>query len=180
VPDGRTARTQPSSFATSNDLLLTAHRSLPTGVWRRIDYDVEGEWSFYLILDHFLKTPAESRRAVAGWGGDRFALYEGPKGESLFVSHSIWDNEIDAREFFDAYVKRTELRYPDARRDEASATAQTRNQKLETRNSEAISFRTSEGGVAIELRGAHVLILEGVPDGVDTKSLLREILTPTR
>ena len=91
--------------------LLTAHRSLLTGAWRRIAYDVQGEWGFYLILDQFLKSPAESRRAAAGWGGDRFAVYEGPKGEVLIASLSVWDTENDAREFFDAYVKRTELRY---------------------------------------------------------------------
>jgi hypothetical protein len=173
-------RTQQSSFASTNGLLLTAHRPLLTAGWRRLDYDIEGEWGFYLILDQFLKVPAESRRAVAGWGGDHFAVYEGPKGESLFVSHSIWDNEIDAREFFDAYVKRTELRYLDAVRVESSATDQTRNPKLETRNSDAISFRTSAGSVVIELRGSRVLILEGVPDGVDSKSLVKEILSPSR
>ena len=92
--------------------LLTANRSLPTPGWRRLDYDVQGEWGFYLILDQFLKSPAESRRAAAGWGGDRFAVYEGPKGEVLIASLSTWDTENDAREFFDAYVKRTQLRYP--------------------------------------------------------------------
>src|SRR6266481_2742632 len=84
--------------------------------WKRLDYDVEGEWGFYLILDEFLKSPAESHRAAAGWGGDRFAVYEGPKGEILIASLSVWDTENDAREFFDAYVKRTELRYPGAER----------------------------------------------------------------
>src|SRR5258708_23017730 len=83
--------------------------------WKRLDYDVEGEWGFYLILDEFLKSPVESRRAAAGWGGDRFAVYESSKGEVLMTSLSTWDTENDAREFFDAYVKRTELRYPRAR-----------------------------------------------------------------
>src|SRR5438128_7048667 len=83
--------------------------------WKRLDSDVNGEWGFYLILDQFLKSPAESRRAAEGWGGDRFALYEGPRSEAMLVSLSVWDTESDAREFFDAYVKRTELRYPDAR-----------------------------------------------------------------
>src|SRR5437016_7377791 len=92
----------------------SAAGSSPQAAWKRLDYDVEGEWGFYLILDEFLKSPAESRRAAAGWGGDRFAIYEGPTGEVLFVSLSTWDTENDAREFFDAYVKRTGLRYPTA------------------------------------------------------------------
>src|SRR5438105_10895067 len=92
-------------------------QDLPTArapAWKRLDSDVDGEWGFYLILDQFLKSPAESRRAAAGWGGDRFALYEGPRGEAMLVSLSVWDTENDAREFFDAYVKRTQLRYPDS------------------------------------------------------------------
>src|SRR3989440_259840 len=76
------------------------------------------------ILDQFLKSPAESRRAAAGWGGDRFALYEGPRGEAMLVSLSVWDTESDAREFFDTYVKRTELRYPDATSIEPTFNAQ--------------------------------------------------------
>jgi hypothetical protein len=115
---------------------------------------------FYLILDQFLKSPAESRRAAAGWGGDRFAVYEGPKGETCFVSLSVWDTENDAREFFDAYVKRTELRYPGA--TSLSPTSQPERHR---------SWQTSEGVVTIDLRGARVLVLDGAPDKFDVTSV---------
>ena len=134
---------------------------LPT--WKRLDSDVNGEWGFYLILDQFLKSPAESRRAAAGWGGDRFALYEGPRGEAMLVSLSVWDSESDAREFFDAYVKRTELRYPDAKSIEPTFNAQS--------PALSKSVLTSEGVVSMEVRGARVLILEGVPARADIKGL---------
>jgi len=140
--------------------------------WKRLDYDVEGEWGFYLILDEFLKSPAASRRASAGWGGDRFAVYEGPKGEVLFVSLSTWDTENDAREFFDAYVKRTELRYPGATQL-SSADPQSRTAELETRDRK--SFQTSAGRVTIELRGNRVVVVEGLPDRTDPGSLLRAL-----
>jgi len=140
--------------------------------WKRLDYDVEGEWGFYLILDEFLKSPAESRRAAAGWGGDRFAVYEGPQGEVLFVSLSTWDTESDAREFFDAYVKRTGLRYPGATQLN-SADPQTRNPEIETGNRK--SFLTSPGSVTIELRGNRVAVIEGLPDRTDPASLLRAL-----
>src|SRR5688572_3843740 len=42
--------------------------------WRRIDYDVNGEWGYYLVLDQLLNNVTESKRAAAGWGGDRFAI----------------------------------------------------------------------------------------------------------
>jgi hypothetical protein len=135
--------------------------------WKRLDYDVEGEWGFYLILDEFLKAPAESRRAAAGWGGDRFAVYEGPKGEVLFASLSIWDTENDAREFFDAYVKRTRLRYPAVTFQSPGVDAQS------SQVSQRIS--TPEGAIVIELRGSRVIILEGVPERMDSRLLTAAI-----
>jgi hypothetical protein len=152
---------------TAHRPILYAHRPLPTGSWRRIDYDVEGEWGFYLILDEFLKSPADSRRASSGWGGDRFAVYEGPKGEVLFVSLSTWDTEKDAREFFDAYVKRTELRYPGAIvLDPILGTQSPTASK---------AFRTFKGSVVIELHGNRVAVLEGLPDRVDGRAVLKAL-----
>ena len=143
--------------------LPTTHRPLPTIGWRRIDSDVNGEWSYYLILDQFLNAPAESKRAAAGWAGDRYALYEGPKGQVFLAQVAVWDTENDAREFFDAYVKRTELRYPGAKPVESSPASERR------------AWGTSEGGVVIELRGLHVVILEGVPEGADVDVFTRAL-----
>jgi hypothetical protein len=136
------------------------------GNWRRIDYDVNGEWSYFLILDQFLKSPAESRRAAAGWAGDRYELYEGPGPENIFTAQmTVWDTENDAREFFDAYLKRTERRYPDAKPIEpALATPGLRR-----------AWQTSEGAVVMELRGLRVLIIEGVPEGIDPTRLVKSI-----
>jgi hypothetical protein len=136
------------------------------GNWRRIDYDVNGEWSYYLILDQFLKSPAESRRAAAGWAGDRYELYEGPGPENIFTAQmTVWDTENDAREFFDAYLKRTERRYPDAKPIEpALATPGLRR-----------AWQTSEGAVVMELRSLRVLIIEGVPEGIDPNRLVKSI-----
>src|SRR5262245_23235334 len=84
--------------------------------WKRVDYDVNGEWGYYLILDQFLNDSALSKRASGGWGGDRFALYEGPKPNQIFIAQmTAWDTDRDAQEFFDAYAQRTALRYPDAK-----------------------------------------------------------------
>jgi hypothetical protein len=134
--------------------------------WRRIDYDVNGEWSFYLILDEYLKSPTESGNAAAGWGGDRYAIYEGKnKGEVLITQLTAWDTEKDALEFFDAYSKRTALRY--------SGAEQTETQNTQT--SALRAWRTTEGTIWMERRGQRVLILEGLPEKTDAKALLRTI-----
>ena len=133
--------------------------------WKRLDYDVNGEWSYYLILDQFLNSPPESKRAAAGWGGDRYAIYEGKPGEVLVTQLTVWDTANDAKEFFDAYVKRTKLRYPDVKASDAVKSAEGEQQ----------SWSTSEGPVSLELRGKRVLMIEGAPDTVDAKSLQRTL-----
>jgi hypothetical protein len=121
--------------------------------WKAADHDVNGEWGYYLILDQYLNSKDESRRAAAGWGGDRYVLYTGPASGDVMVAHSsVWDTEADAVEFYDAYVKRTLLRYPSARKwtpAEGFAGA---------------AWTTPEGNVVMERRGARILVAEGVPD----------------
>ncbi|HSS19589.1 MAG TPA: hypothetical protein VLL54_05910 [Pyrinomonadaceae bacterium] len=150
--------------------LSTAHRPLPTAAWHRIESDVSGEWSYYLILDQFLNSASESKRAAAGWAGDRYALYEGPENQVVLVQVAAWDTENDAREFFDAYVKRTQLRYPGATQLDSDKTADS---KLATRDLR--SWQTNEGGVKIELKGSRVFILEGVPQGANGDELLNAL-----
>ncbi|HEX8352941.1 MAG TPA: hypothetical protein VF611_08585 [Pyrinomonadaceae bacterium] len=129
--------------------------------WKMADHDVEGEWGFYLLLDEFLQSADASKRAAEGWGGDRYALFLGPnRATDVVVAHkTAWDTEADAIEFFDAYVKRTSKRYG----VEPSEVAESGRQL----------WKTKEGGVIMERSGGAVVIIEGVPDGVDAKSLLK-------
>jgi len=144
---------------------------LGTG-WKRIAYDTNGEWSYYLFLDEFLKSPDESARASAGWGGDRCALYEGPHNESMLAQLTIWDSEQDANEFYAGYVERSRLRYQPAIPVEIAASIQTPTRQT--------TIVTSEGRVLIAQLGTRILLLEGVPLGVDIKNLHRVILQSRR
>jgi hypothetical protein len=126
--------------------------------WKMADNDVEGEWGYYLILDQILASPDVSKKASEGWGGDRYALFTGPKpADVLVVQKTVWDSEQDAREFFDAYVTRTSKRYG----VEPSAPP----------DAEHSLWKTSEGGALVKISGASVLILEGIPDGADANAL---------
>ena len=123
--------------------------------WKRISSDVEGEWGLYLILDQYLKSPAESRRAAAGWAGDRFDFYESTKGETVYVSVSDWDTENDAREFYDAYIKRVPLQFPEAERS----------------TGDLARFATPEDEVLIALKGTRVFVVN-TPRSVNADKLL--------
>ncbi len=102
-------------------------------------------------------------------GGDRYALYEGAReGEVVIAQLTAWDTAADAREFFDAYARRTERRYAGATEIE---------NMLGDGDLNVIAWRTtSEGAVRIERRGTRVAILEGVPEGVNAKRLAASVL----
>jgi hypothetical protein len=130
--------------------------------WRMADNDVEGEWGFYLLLDEFLQSSDASKKAAEGWGGDRYALFVGPKKSDVLVAEkTIWDTEQDAREFFDAYARRTTKRYA--------------VEPAEIGVSGRQLWKTNEGGVLVEQEGTSVIVLEGVPEGVDAKSLAHSL-----
>lgn len=151
----------------STSELPIADRPLPAASWHRIDADVNGEWGYYLLLNQFLNSPAESRRAAAGWAGDRYDVYEGANPGQVMIAHvSAWDTEADAREFFDAYVKRTEQRYPNAK-----FLTDTRNPTPDTLK----MLQTSEGRVVMELRGMRVTIIEGLPSQMGANDLLKTL-----
>jgi len=116
-----------------------------------------------LILDQFLSAPAESKRAAAGWAGDRYEIYEGAAPSDVCVAQmTVWDTETDAKEFFDAYARRTLKRYPSAK-----PTTSTRER------GERREWQTPEGGIALELRGSRVMILEGIPQRVEMNRMVR-------
>jgi hypothetical protein len=134
--------------------------------WTKVDYDVNGEWGYYLILDQFLNDASLSKRSAAGWAGDRYALYENPKSGQAFVAQlTVWDSPEDAKEFFEAYAKRTLRRYPGAKQMPAESRTDV----------EVREWQTSEGDVLMELEGLRVVIIEGVPATANKKELLQTI-----
>jgi hypothetical protein len=141
-------------------------RALGRG-WKRIDNDVSGEWGYYLVLDEYLKDAKWSKQAAAGWGGDRFAIYEGPRKSGVFLAQvTVWDTAADAQEFFDAYTRRIMKRHRDL------APVQPYTAEGERRRSQ---WKTPAGEGAIELRGSRVVILEGVPAKANMNKLLNMI-----
>ena len=132
--------------------------------WRRIAYDVNGEWNLYLILDEFLKAPAESRQAAAGWGGDRYALYENQKTrETLLAQSTVWDTEQDAREFYEAYVRRTQRR----------AGLPAGGDALDADDESAVKFTLlDKGAVTVQRMGKRVAVIEGASSKANALRLM--------
>jgi len=155
------------SYEAPVKVTLPELRTLLGAGWTRVDYDVNGEWGYYLILDQFLNDAALSKRSAAGWAGDRFALYEEPKSGQAFVAQlTVWDSPADAREFFEAYAKRTLRRYSGAKQVPIGPSSQ----------GELIrEWQTSEGDVLMELRASRVVIIEGIPASANKRELLKTV-----
>jgi len=149
------------SYDAPQKLTLPDFRNVLGPAWKRVDYDVNGEWGCYLILDEFLNDTSESKKAAAGWGGDRFALYENKPDEFFVAQLTAWDTPLDAQEFFSAYARRTVKRYADAK-------------ELKS-DDDRFEWQTSSGRVVLELRGSRVAVVEGVPSSTDANKLLNMI-----
>jgi hypothetical protein len=63
-----------------------------------------GEATVATLLREGMKDGAKATAAAAGWGGDRFAVYE-KEGRRILVWLTEWDSEADAREAVDAIKK---------------------------------------------------------------------------
>ena len=122
--------------------------------WKRINFDVNGEFGYYLLLAEFLdKTIA--RKAAEGWGGDQFALYENAaKTRTTLVHVSRWDTTNDAAKFFDAYVTRTGKRWPNAKLNKTT---------------DQFVYTTPAGETLLARRGDAVLAIEGATVGTTRK-----------
>ena len=86
------AREQPVKVTFPDDLATR----LGAG-WKVSAQDTFGE----MLLEVVLRDGGASKTkdAAAGWGGDRVALLEGPKGEKAVVLDTSWDTAADAAEF---------------------------------------------------------------------------------
>jgi len=66
--------------------------------WARVSEGEAGEATIRTLLRESSHNREKAQAAAAGWGGDRFVVYE-KDGRRLLVWWTEWDSEADAREF---------------------------------------------------------------------------------
>jgi hypothetical protein len=78
--------------------------------WRQTYSNVMGELELRILVEQFTDSSLAGR-AADGWGGDAFAVLEGPGEHVAFVMDSAWDTQEDAREFVEAFARSLERRF---------------------------------------------------------------------
>jgi hypothetical protein len=71
----------------------------PGAGWTEVGRNTLGEMQASVMLKRH-----SGKSAAAGWDGDRYAIFEGPKGVLGLVWLSTWDTDDDAGDFHRAYV----------------------------------------------------------------------------
>jgi len=118
-----------------------------------------GEFETRLFLFQHLKDQNNAVQGAAGWDGDRYALFDTPRGPGI-AWVSVWDSRSDAAEFFDLLGKVVAKRYGAAA--DSTAGAVVRNYSAGGRS---VEVRTDEIG------GRPVVLYVDVPAGASTAVL---------
>jgi len=130
--------------------------------WKKADADVNGEFGYLVALAEFIPKRA-ALKAASGWGGDRYALYENKlTGGIVLAQYTTWDTDTDAREFFEAYVERTEKRYKLSGTKAPSRPVGAAKLAQSEFPAPPQVYETNEGLASVELRGRDVVMIEGV------------------
>lgn len=93
-------------------------KEIGTG-WKTAYENTLGEFTLGLLLSLHL-SEERSRRAAAGWGGDRAALLENSEGKDAVLIRTVWDTPDDAEQFLLAMQDWLQKSYPRATRTDES------------------------------------------------------------
>jgi hypothetical protein len=99
----------PEKFLASPDrpMAIDLGALKPGADWKELGRNVLGEMQMAVMLKK------QGASASAGWDGDRYAVFEGPKNRLGLVWLTTWDSEDDAREFTAAIVQYQTAKFRD-------------------------------------------------------------------
>jgi hypothetical protein len=113
--------------------------------WKELGRNVLGEMQLAVMLRKH-----GGKAAAAGWDGDRYAVFEGPKDQLGLVWLTTWDSEEDAREFTSAMI-----RYETSRMDDLPKPRKDVHDTM-WRN-------VGDRLYVVQRRGLDVAVIEGFP-----------------
>ena len=115
--------------------------------WEKVEENVMGEFSVRMVFLTLKPNSEESGvRAAEGWDGDTYRLYK-KEDKRLLAWTTVWDTEVDAREFTAAYVKAIRVKLKGL--DDVKA------------DGNGMSHESGGGWVEIRREGRKVFVAEG-------------------
>lgn len=138
--------------------LKTADELLPG--WKKIYSNRWGEYSIYSYLKQH-HDMLLAKAASEGWAGDQIAGYESAESKKILLSWvTAWDTEKDAEEFYEAYSRTIDKRYPVAERTDELTSPR-----------EMFFDCGTEGLVYVGIKTKLVLIIEGLQSESPAESI---------
>jgi len=116
-----------------------------------------GEFETRLFLFQHLKDRDAAYRGAAGWDGDRYVLFDLPRGEGLAWT-TVWDTSVDAAEFFDLLDTSILKRFGSA----TKPTQATESTRVYSSGGRTLSVSVTDVG------GRPVVLYVDVPSGAST------------
>jgi len=120
--------------------------------WKRVYSNTLGEFVLYLHLKEFI-SEQQAKWGAQGWDGDRVELFENPDGKLTLVLRSVWDSEKEADQFFKAYAKLINQRYPGAQLVPWGDSRRSGEKNLQ--------WVSENNRILLRLNGSRVEIIEG-------------------
>ena len=120
--------------------------------WKRVYSNTLGEFVLYLHLKEFI-SEQQAKWGAQGWDGDHVELFENPDGKLTLVLRSVWDSEKEADQFFKAYAKLINQRYPGAQLVPGGGSTRSGERTLQ--------WVSENNRIFLRLNGSRVEIIEG-------------------
>jgi len=120
--------------------------------WKRVYSNTLGEFLLYLHLKEFI-SEQQAKWGAQGWDGDHVELFENPDGKLTLVLRSVWDSEKEADQFFKAYAKLINQRYPGAQLVPGGGSTRSGENNLQ--------WVSENNRILLRLDGPRVEIIEG-------------------
>jgi hypothetical protein len=123
--------------------------------WKLLDENVIGEFGVEEILKQYLGDDA-AKLTSPGWAGDRYAVFEDKKDDTLPLVFILqMDSDDDAARFLGQYSSALEMKYP--------------NGTDLFRRPNFFQFQTAGGGVFVRVIGSKCLVVEESPRDIFDK-----------
>lgn len=119
-----------------------------------------GEFETRLVLFRWGRNQNAATRGAAGWDGDRYVLFETPKGRGV-AWLTVWDTPVDAVEFFDVVDVALARRFRDLRAERVSD-----RERRYTGGERALRL------TATEVEGRPAILFVDMPRGERTDDIL--------